>query len=82
MKFEKVTGREYWADYLINNNASEYDKSDLIEIDKWLKVHNILNVVDVDLETEEFSWKASLRLGIPTEYTGCSVVEYTCEIKE
>ena len=73
-KFHKVDMPDFWASYLINGDASGLEPGDQEHIDAYLDQQEIAEVVDVEEDSERFTWSYDLYGGTAQ---GGTVATYT-----
>lgn len=77
MKFETVTLPSHWASYLINGDDSGLDDDDAREIVATLVREGVRNVVDLDDDSERFTWHYRMYGG---NAEGGSVCDFIAEM--
>jgi hypothetical protein len=71
----KLTAPSYWANYLINDDASSLNAVEKLACDNWLKNEGIYEVVDC--EDTGFCWSFDAdRYSLP-----CDCQTYTCKVE-
>ena len=77
MKVDHIDAPIYWASYLINGDASGIEQEEIELADCYFKG---FDVVDVDADSERFTW--SYDLYGDSRYRGGTVATYTVFVLE